>query len=489
MSNNLKNIIQNSAIYGIGNISTRLVGFVLIPIYTKHLEVSEYGILGLLEITSQILITSFSFSLENGLMRWYWDKNFIQRQKSIFFTIMLMLLILATFMNIIFQPFAKQFTIFLFDNSRHTTLIRLMLISSSLQMIIQVPITLMRLQEKPVRFSIAIICRLVITLILTILFIVVYDRNIQGIYEAQIIGQMAILGIISNYVRINIYPKLEKSIIRSMISYSFPLALASISGVLLTVADRYIIKFMMSIYDVGIYSLGFKTANTIKVFLISSIYLALSPINFKMMSHPDHKQFYAKVMLYFGYTVMMAALCLALYSREIIELISLNPNYWQAYKIVPIISFSLVFLALKDTSAIGLHIQKNTKPFAIILLLILIINLGLNFILIPYLKIQGAAVANLISQLIFFILIYRHAQNSYPIPYNLKKVFKMITVGVGLYIISEQFNIADIYQRISIKFILLMLYPLLLYVWNFYEREDILTLRELIQDMKDKVIK
>ena len=263
MSNNLKNIIQNSAIYGIGNISTRLVGFVLIPIYTKHLEVSEYGILGLLEITSQILITSFSFSLENGLMRWYWDKNFIQRQKSIFFTIMLMLLILATFMNIIFQPFAKQFTIFLFDNSRHTTLIRLMLISSSLQMIIQVPITLMRLQEKPVRFSIAIICRLVITLILTILFIVVYDRNIQGIYEAQIIGQMAILGIISNYVRINIYPKLEKSIIRSMISYSFPLALASISGVLLTVADRYIIKFMMSIYDVGIYSLGFKTANTI----------------------------------------------------------------------------------------------------------------------------------------------------------------------------------------------------------------------------------
>ena len=173
---NLKNLIKNAAIYGLGNISTHLVGFILIPLYTKHMEVREYGVLGILEITAQILITVFGLSLHRGLMRWYWDEKYSDKKRSIFFSVLLMLIIIAILMNLIVQPFAANIARLFFENENMDILVQLMVFSASLQMLIQLPITLMRLQEKAVFYTIANISRLTIILILTIIFIVKFKR-------------------------------------------------------------------------------------------------------------------------------------------------------------------------------------------------------------------------------------------------------------------------------------------------------------------------
>jgi O-antigen/teichoic acid export membrane protein len=471
--------LKNSLIYGIGNVSARIVGFILIPIYTKHLAVSEYGIIGILEITAQILLTVFGMSIENGLMRWYWDKSHIDKQKSIVFTVLSIVTFVALCMNLIFQPVAEELALLLFDNSKHSILIQLMVLSASLQMIILLPITLMRLQEKPVLFSVVSITRLVITLTLTIIFIVYLNRSIKGIYEAQIIGQVIVLLICAFYLARNLKTIFETKIIRAMVSYSLPLAFANISAIFLTVSDRYLIKFLLGIHEVGIYSLGFKTSNTIKVFLITSIQLALSPVNFKMMSDPDHKTFYSNVMVSFTYVVTIAVLFFSLYSREIIELISRNPAYWQAYQIIPIISFGYIFSVLKDTSAIGLHIVKNTKPFAYILILVLAINLALNMFLIPVLQIMGAAIANLTSQILFFVLVYIRSQKAYSIPYNLKKISIMILVSVIIIVIGTQINFSSGWINIGVKLLLLAAFPFMMMLLKVQSYKDLFYLKDL----------
>ena len=70
MFNSLKATLKHSTIYGLGNISSKLVGFILLPLYTEYLTVDEYGILALLEITSQILVSIFSFNISTAMMRW-----------------------------------------------------------------------------------------------------------------------------------------------------------------------------------------------------------------------------------------------------------------------------------------------------------------------------------------------------------------------------------------------------------------------------------
>jgi len=86
MLDDIKSALKNTIIYGIGNLSTKLIGFILLPLYTEYLTVHDYGILGVLEVSSQVVITIFSFGLYQAFFRWYWDKRYINRQRSVFFT-------------------------------------------------------------------------------------------------------------------------------------------------------------------------------------------------------------------------------------------------------------------------------------------------------------------------------------------------------------------------------------------------------------------
>ncbi len=88
MIGDIKKAFRKSAVYSLGNMGTKLIGLVLIPLYTnqEYLTVSDYGALGVLEITSQVLVALMSLTLSQSLTRWYWDKSYAGQQKSIFFS-------------------------------------------------------------------------------------------------------------------------------------------------------------------------------------------------------------------------------------------------------------------------------------------------------------------------------------------------------------------------------------------------------------------
>lgn len=478
MLTNIKSAVKNSAIYGIGNISTKIIGLILLPLYTKHLTVSDYGILGIIEVSTQLLIAVFGLTLYQAFFRWYWDKEYKDKQKSIFFTSIIFLVFISILMYLGSYSFSEKFSVLLFDKTAYSYLLKIMVVSAGLQIIAQMPSTLMRLQEKPILYSVTNIVKLIVTLFLTIYFIVFLGKNMEGIYEAQIIGFLVYVLILSKYIWKNIKIKFEAKILIGMLGYSFPLIFASISGVILSIADRYCLKFLGDLSEVGIYSLGYKIANTIKVFVITSVQLAISPIIFKMVDAPNNKRFYSKIMTYFTFGVMICVLGMSFFGKEIIKFLAQNKDYWGAYKVIPIISFALLFGMLKDTSMMGLTIAKKTNIIAIIMIIISILNIILNIVLIPYFQSIGAAIATLISQIVFFIVVYRYSQNYYFIPYEISKIIKMIILGVTLFGLSLLINNFSLIFRVLLKLSMIGAFPLILYFWNFYEKIEILRLKQ-----------
>src|SRR5690606_83253 len=86
----LKSSVRDTAIYSIGTFSSKLAGFVLVPLYTNRAFLSEtdYGVLNLIEANLQIIISVFGLGLSYGFERWYWDKDKLDKRKSILFTIL-----------------------------------------------------------------------------------------------------------------------------------------------------------------------------------------------------------------------------------------------------------------------------------------------------------------------------------------------------------------------------------------------------------------
>ena len=478
MIENIKSTLKDSFIYSLGSVSTKLVGLILIPLYTHYLSVSEYWDFS--NIRNHLSVDNCRLFIEynSALFRWYWDEDYKNKQKAIFFTCLISSITLSVIFITGLANFSNYLSLLLFNSELYSYLIEIMFITAGLQIISQIPLTLMRLQEKSILYSAANIIRLITTLLFTIYFIVYQDKKVEAIYEPQIIGQSVFFIIMIKYILKNIEIKFESKILWGMLIFSFPLIFVEISSVVFNITSRYCLKFLGTLGDVGTYSLGFKIANSIHVFLISSAMLAVFPIVFKKMNDPDSKRFYSKLMTYFSFIVMIFVLALSLFSSEIIKILTDNKDYWSAHEVIPIISLTIFFGMLKTLSLIGLHITKKTNAIAVITTLMTIINIGLNLLLVFFWKSIGAATATLISQILFFIFIYKIAQNRYYIPYELLKILKVIFLGVFLFLPSVFINDLDLYWKILIKIVLIALFPLCLYLIQFYDEIELLRIKQ-----------
>lgn len=478
MLNKLKDTVKQTVIYSIGNISTKLVGFILIPIYTKQLSVEEFGVLSILEISSQILIAFLGLSLHQGLTRWYWDIKNKEKQDSIFFTILLFVLVFSSVFVVLFFIIKKQLAILIFENANYQQLIILLLISSSFQLISQLVTSLMRLQSKAVMFSVTSLVRLVIALFFTIYFIIYLERGVIGIYEAQIISYFIFLIITLKYILQNINLNLDIQTLKKILIFSYPLTISAVAAVLLNVADRYSIRYIAGFKETGIYSLGFKISSLIKSIFMASAQFAITPIVYKMVNDKNNVRFYSKLATYMTYAITLVAIVVSIFSKELVVLLAKKEEYIIAFKIIPILSISLIIDQFRYNIAFGLNIAKKTKIISRIIITVSIINIILNVILISYFSIYGAAIATLISRIIFCMSYYYYSNKYYPVPYELTKIIKMIFLAAIFIIAAILCN--DLYNFFivfSIKTLIIIAFPFALYFINFYEKQEIIAIK------------
>ena len=165
MFKDIRQVVKDSILYGMGNIAVKLVGFVLIPLYTdeKYFSPADYGLMGLLEVTSQIIIAVMGLSLFSGLIRWYWDDEYKDRQKSIFFTTLLFTFATSIFVGGLLWfnvdglsaliLYGEEYTM----ASRVPYILQLLILYSILAALIELPQNLLRLKSKPLFYSLSLI--------------------------------------------------------------------------------------------------------------------------------------------------------------------------------------------------------------------------------------------------------------------------------------------------------------------------------------------
>jgi len=468
MLNTLRSAFKNSLIYGLGTVSIKVIGLVLFPIYTSELSVTEYGILGMLEVTSQIAIAIFSLNIQAAFLRLYYNKEFSNKQGIMLFSTLVFLLVCVGAMIVLTLPVSGFLSRILLHSEEFSSLIKLMFISAGFQIINTIPSNLLRILEKPTHYSVSMIVRLVVTLVLTIYFMLGLGLGIKGILLAQIAGHLVYFGTVARVLYAHATFVFRLKMIRQMLAFSLPLVFSSVAGILLSVLDRYCLSFMGEMADVGIYSAGFKISNTL-LLVFSSFQLALTPIIYQKINDENSKRFYSKILTYAAFIGMILVLGMSLFGKEILKFLAQDPEYWSGYRIIPIISFGLFFNMLRYFATTGLNIAMKTKTIALYTVIASLINVGLNILLISFFNYIGAAIATLISHFIFMLLIYRSSQRVYLIPYEVRKVVVVLFVSLVLLGLGYLTNELSLLLRLGIKSLLILAFPFVLYIFRFYE--------------------
>jgi len=181
---------------------------------------------------------------------------------------------------------------------------------------------------------------------------------------------------------------------------------------------------------------------------------------------------------YFLFILFWAGLGLAFFSKEIIKVLALNANYWDAYQVVPLIILAYIFMGARSVQNLGLYLKNKTKYIAYNTILAAVLNIGLNFLLIPKYKMMGAALATVISFVVLYFVTYFVANRFYKIPYENMKLLKMLVLAIILFFFSTLTADFNILPRILIKIAIIIAFPLILYPMNFYEPIEILRMKQ-----------
>lgn len=480
MFDKLKHSLKHTAIYSLGNIATKLVGIVLLPIYTTHFPVSEFGILGILEVSIMILTQVFLLGMPNAFLRFYGEEEDIQRKRSTLFTILIFLLGISGALLLLELVSADQIASFFAEQERFSIFLRLMFIIIFLRVLSFFFLSVLRANERSVLYTAGNLIKIFLTLGFNVYFVAVAQIGIIGVLYAYVIGEAILCLLLLPNIISNSTPKFDRRILQESLIFAFPIIFASLGSMILQMGDRYILKLLVNYKEVGLYDLGYRFSSLMNVFIIRSFSLYFLPQAYKLYGKKGDKRYYSKMLTYFVFGLCWVGLAISLFGKEIIKTFALNSDYWPAYKIIPIVALAYVFSGAGVVVNVGMFLKKETKYIAYTTLAAAVVNISLNFLLIPYFAMFGAATATLLSFLFLFLISYRVSNRIFPVPYEVYKILKMVAVIVGLYAVSVLSFELNMWIQLIVKVGLLAVFPIALYYWKFYESIEIRTIAEWI---------
>jgi len=480
----IKSLAKHSVIYGLGDLLSKSIGFILIPVYTHYLSTEEYGTLELLDLTSYIIGLLLAMGIAQSVVRYYYEYEDKKQKNGVISVAMLTIWAVSIVVLFVLFYFSGNISNIVFKSPDYSHLFNIIFITMVINLSNEIPTTLLRIQQRSVFFVLISLGRLALNLTLNILFIVHYGLGVEGILYGGLISS-AIAGVfLTIYTLRQTGISYSTDIAFSMLKYGLPLVGSWFGMFVLNFGDRFLLQRLTSLSDVGIYSLAYKFGMLPNLLVLAPFQRIWAPKQFEIVREPDAKPTYGLVFTYFIFVQLFIGLGVLVLIRDVIFIIA-DTEYYSAYQYVPLILISYIFYGAYSFTQFGILLKKKTRYLGITALIGAALNIGLNLLLIPRLKIWGAAIATICSFAFLFISIFPIAQRLYQIPYEYKRLAKMIVTAAGLYLIAYYINPSDIALSLTIKFFIALTYPLVLYFIGFYSTAE----RDKTRELAGRVLK
>jgi len=481
----LLRLSQHSIIYGLGVVVGQVVGFFLIPLYTRYLTPSDYGALEIFTATTAALSVVFVLGVTSALFRSYYLYDDAQKKRVVISTAFLFLTATSAILTLLFVALAGSFSSLLFHSGEYTFHFRIIFLTLFCYTGVAIGLAVLMAREQPTRYALITISQAVISIALNIVFVVVLHKGVLGILEATLIAAAIIyLFLIAVLIRRAGF-SFSRDELKRMLAFGLPLVPAGLSFWILTLADRYFLQFLSTPQELGLYSLGYKFGLVVSGLVVGPFLYAWSPFAFSIFKEKTAKQVYSRAFTYFVLVSILAALALSVLSREALSIMATSA-FHDAYKVIPLIAVSYVLYGCFQILGVGFGLMAKTRYSALIVAVAAISNLGLNYLLIPDYGMMGAAWATFISYLALAALGFVVSRRFYAVNYEWGRVTKICIVAAvifaGSFFITDTYSAVHSYVVVGVfKLLALLTFPILLYLLRFYQPEEIQKTREIIK--------
>lgn len=419
--------VKASIFYLVGNLFDKAIAFITVPIFTRMLSTSEYGILNTYTSWVSIFAIIVGLSLGQTLRSAYYEKKEeLDSYLSSIYTLAIIDFVITLCVALIVSVF--------FDFQITRFMLVLCISQSFMQFVRDTYAMKLMMAMDYIRRTLVLAIPNILVALLSVVFIMLRnkDRYMGRIYAYVLVYTfIALVCLISQYYKGKVI--VNKDYWKYGLSLSLPLILHSISCVILSNSDRIMITKFSNVSETGIYSLIYNMSMMTTV-ITSSFENVWIPWFSEKMNLGDLKSINRAVFPYiFGTSALVVSVMFVCPEAIII----LAPKtYWGGKYMVPPLMCA-VFITFLYTISVNLeYYEKSTKTIAKNTIVAAVMNIGLNIIFIPHYGGIAAAYTTLVSYLVAFVLHYidgKHLnEDLFPIKSYIFPI-TMVTVCVGIY--------------------------------------------------------
>jgi len=469
----LKSLIAQSATYGLGDLLTKAVAFLLIPVYTRFLSPSDYGILGVASSITAVLVIVYPLGLNAAAMRFYYDSSDEKARRELLGTLAVAVLVIGLVLTLLLAatPVGPAlFGLLVKDipfRPYVTTLLWTVLFANAAV----IPLVIFRVQERPRRY-VAYTAGGFLLSTAAILYFVVGRRagalgNLHGAMIAA--GVMAVFYLIATFRHANFTFRWRW--FTSGLVYALPVVPHLLAHWALTLSDRSILNQLVPLDQVGIYTLGYQMS--IALALVSqALNTAWMPFFYRLAGEDDAPPRLSRFFTYYLGIMVFTALGLALLGGDVIRLVA-SPPYHEAARLVPIITLGYLAQSFYYPTAFALFYTRKTQYLPFLTGSAAAVNIALNVALIPAGGIDAAAWNKVAAYAVLAVATFIAGQRIYPVPWERRRIATMLAVAAGLFALSALLlEPLTLWARIGLRLGLCAVFPLLLWLARFPEPEE-----------------
>ena len=447
---NLKSLAKDTAIYGMSSILGRFLNYLLVPLYTSNISAASggYGIITNLYAYTALLLVILTYGMETTFFR-YANKTNEDPQKVYSSTLIMVgftSLLFIVLVSIFLQPLSG-----VMGYSNHSSYVWVMAATVSIDAFQCIPFAYLRYKKRPIKFAALKLLFIAFNIALNLLYFVVlpdlyksYPDIIQHIYNPETgVGYAFYINLVCTAsITFFFYKELtgfkytfDKELAKRMLSYSWPILILGIAGILNQTADfilfPYLYKGGQAHQQLGIYGAASKIA-MIMAMITQAFRYAYEPFVFGKGNDKDNRETYAVAMKYFIIFTLLAFLVVMGYINILRHII--GRDYWEGLKVVPIVMAGTIMMGVYFN--LSFWYKLIDKPiwgayFSGIGCSVLIL---INIIFVPQYGYMACAWAGLIGYATAMTLSYFVGQKKYPINYPLKSIGIYVLMTVIFFI-------------------------------------------------------
>ena len=461
MAEGVRKTLSHAAVYGIGSVISNAASIVMLPIYTRYLTPSDYGLLEYLQMLMDITSIVFGARALTGVFRIYFDKPDEEHRKTVISTSLVTDMALHTFGALLLILLSRPIAILLIGDEAyagHISLFAVGLVTMALSM---VPMVYLRALEKPWAFVTVSVLKLLCQIGFNIYFVIVLDMHAFGVILSTVVTGVLIGGSLATWTLMRTGWRVSREVCMRLLRFGIPFALASIGAFYTTYGDRFFIKHFWNLAEVGLYALAYRFGFALSYLVWGTFNQAWGAQAYNVYREPDGLQTFSRVFLLIMLLLIVAGTALSVLSYDILRVMA-DPSFFGAAAAIPYILLAYIVRAAGDFCGFGIRYKEETKHFLHASILSVVVMTVGYITLIPRWGGVGAAITTLAGMTVEAWWIVRISERMVPLGLPWRKVWAAGVLGLLTYLLSEWIAPQEVIASIAVRSALLLAFVIVL---------------------------